>query len=171
MKERNKLGHIFSLIHLWTTEYLISCCCRRLSWCLSFLLSIFLLSPFVFSATQQLMCWKMFFNELIQFTNAVENITVFCKFSKWTKGGVQQVPACMNWVRVRVRGEGKHGPSGFDGGVIMSALGNTPLWLLSIHNSCFVVYCSILGITCSSSPKDQVLPFLSVVVKWHKTYE
>lgn len=126
MKERNKIGHIFRLLHIWATEYLTGCCCRRLFMVLFFWASSSSVL-FVFSATQQLMCWKMFFNELMQFTNAVENITVFCKFSKLTKGGVQQVPACMSRVSVwqdlvarrRVAGKGKQGPSGFDGGVLL----------------------------------------------------
>lgn len=69
----------------------------------------------------------MFFHELMQFTNGVENITVFCKFNKWTKGNVQQVPACMSRVSVlqdpvarrRVGGKGKQGPFVFDGGVLL----------------------------------------------------
>lgn len=73
------------------------------------------------------MCWKMFFNELMQFTNTVENTSVFCKFSKWAKGDVQQVPACMSRVSVlqdpvarrRVGDKEKKGPSVFDGGMLL----------------------------------------------------
>jgi len=79
----------------------------------------------------------------VQFTNTVENYTVFCKCNELTKGDVQQVLACMNTVcltgpRGQEEGRGQRGGWTFALWwccVIWSAHWIGLLWLLLIQNT------------------------------------